>query len=112
MATFTAPSSVHLQIERREQTDGSVALGLAGELDLESGAMLASALREPQNTSADRLVLDLSGVEFIDSSGISVLVHAHLEAQDEHRQLVLINLPRSVERVFAVSGVSSHFTIT
>jgi len=84
---------------------------LFGELDLESGHTLASALRAPENAGAAQLVLDLSGVEFIDSTGMSVLVQARLSAGSTNRQFVLTNLSMAVDRLLHTAGIASHFTI-
>jgi anti-anti-sigma factor len=102
--------SGHLRIERVEQP-GTVVLSLSGELDLESAPALASVLREPENTDAARIVLDLSALEFIDSTGISVLVQSRLQAGEAGRHFVLTNLPSNVDRLFSITGITSQFTI-
>ena len=88
-----------------------VVLSLFGELDLQSAPALAGVLREPRNAAAARIVLDLSGLEFIDSTGISVLVQARLQADEGGREFVLTKLPSSVDRVFSITGITSQFTI-
>ena len=107
---YAASASGHLRIER-EQRDDSVVLRLTGELDIESAAVLARVMREPATAAASRIVLDLSGVDFIDSTGISALVQARLQSGDESRQFVLTHLHRNVDRLLNIAGISSQFTI-
>lgn len=109
---YAASPSGQLRIERRVQPDGAIVLGLSGELDIDSCQTLASVLRDPENADVARIVLDLRGLEFIDSTGISVLMQARLQAGDGNRQLVLTHVPRSVDRLFDIAGITSQFTIT
>ena len=57
--------------------------------------------REP----GDRVILDLSGLEFIDSTGLRVIVHAVNAAERGRWELRLRHGPRAVRRVFEISGV-------
>lgn len=101
----------HLQIERSDQPDGTVVLTVRGEADIESAPELRSALAEAAS-KAQLIVLDLAGLEFIDSSGISVLIQAQSKATEEDRGLVLRNVPEQTARVFDVAGLASRFTIS
>ena len=49
---------------------------LEGELDLDSARSFEAELRRAEGSPVTTIVVDLSGLEFIDSSGISVLVYA------------------------------------
>jgi anti-anti-sigma factor len=70
-------------IEEETQEDGTHVLVVGGELDLATGPVLGQRIRRPLFwKDVMRLVVDLSGVTFIDSSGTSALVlsHAHADA--------------------------------
>ncbi|HTW12780.1 MAG TPA: STAS domain-containing protein [Solirubrobacteraceae bacterium] len=108
---FSGPTEEHLRIERSEQPGGAIVLRLFGELDIESAQTLAGVLRERESGDATRIVVDLSGVEFIDSAGISVLLRARMRAVQRSREFVLSNLSRNVARCFRITGISSSFTI-
>ncbi|MBV8463549.1 MAG: STAS domain-containing protein [Acidimicrobiales bacterium] len=79
-------------------------LRLGGELDIASIADLQAAL---EATSATRLVLDLSGLTFIDSSGAAALVRAQQEAASEGRTVALRAPSKPVARVFGLLGMAS-----
>jgi anti-sigma B factor antagonist len=67
-----------LQIRNTRDGDpvGTVAIALDGELDLTSAEELDTAIREAEETDIGWIVVDLSDVSFIDSTGLSVLLHA------------------------------------
>ena len=102
----------HLRIESDEQKDGTIVLTVSGEADVESAASLRAALAEAAGRKPPAIVLELAGLEFIDSSGISVLVEARLRAAEEGRRFILRNLSAQAARVFTVAGLASKFTIT
>jgi anti-sigma B factor antagonist len=106
-----APSGDDLRIDSHQQADGTMVLGVCGELDLASACTMENALSRAAGAGAKVIVLDLADLEFVDSSGISVLVRAQLRATREGRRLVLRNLSVQVARVLAVSGVDATFTL-
>jgi anti-anti-sigma factor len=64
-----------LLINSRRDGD-SAAIALSGELDLASAEELDAAIRSAEEAGIARIVVDLSGVSFIDSTGLSVLLRA------------------------------------
>lgn len=61
-----------------------------GELDISSVGAFRNALSEAARGGADRLVIDLSEVSFIDSSGLGALVDAQNRLRRDNRQLVVV----------------------
>jgi anti-sigma B factor antagonist len=81
---------------------------LIGELDLAVGERVKEALRTATD-SHDGVVVDLSGLDFIDSSGLRVLVLALKYARAEGRELRLEpRVSPSVERVIGIAGLSNY----
>jgi anti-sigma B factor antagonist len=83
---------------------GMLTLRPSGELDIATAARLERALmhgREP----GDRVVLDLAELEFIDSTGLRVIVQAVEAARMSGWELTLRQGPPAVRRVFEISGV-------
>jgi anti-sigma B factor antagonist len=78
-------------------------LSLRGELDLATSALLERELDAAEAARPTRLVVDLSGLEFIDSSGLSALVRARERASQNGHQLSLRQGPRVVERLFELT---------
>lgn len=73
--------------------DGFTVMSLAGELDSSTVPALKSALEE---ACASRIVVDLSSLDFMDSSGISALVEAHHRSRVGGAAVVVVVRPESV----------------
>jgi anti-anti-sigma factor len=94
--------ALDIQCER----DGDrVVIALAGELDMHSSGRVADELHSAEATDADRIVLDLSRLEFMDSSGLRVIVHADARSRCNGDRLELIRGPAAVQRVFELTAL-------
>jgi anti-sigma B factor antagonist len=85
-------------------------LALVGEADLDAQPQileLGSAALADHSTPT--LVLDLAGVTFIDSTGLSALVHLRNEAQTLGKQLQLSGVPDRVRQILDLTGLSTVF---
>lgn len=83
---------------------------LVGEVDTVSSARLRAVLGE-QVDEANDVVLDLSGVRFIDSSGLGVLVGALRRAEAGGHRLALRAPTSSLQRVLEMTGLANAFPI-
>jgi anti-sigma B factor antagonist len=75
------------------------------EVDISNAEGLRSALLEASAHGRGALVVDMSGTQFCDSSGIHVLVCAHKRALAEAGELLLVLPATTVLRVFAIIGI-------
>jgi anti-sigma B factor antagonist len=89
----------------------AVHLRLVGELDLGSAKELEAALRRAEDRAPARTVVDLSGLGFIDSTGLSALVGADERLRASGRRLSLVRGPAAVHRVFEITGLDRRFHI-
>lgn len=78
---------------------------LEGEWDLAQQQATRETIRAALDRSPESVVLDLSRVSFIDSSGLHVLVELHKRAESENVRLAIVPGPRPVQRLFEVSGL-------
>jgi anti-anti-sigma factor len=85
------------------ETGDTHTVRLRGELDLASVPELAGVL---QAMAGPKVVVDLSELTFIDSSGVSALVRTQQRLAAEDRSLVLARPSGSVSRVFDILGIS------
>jgi anti-sigma B factor antagonist len=99
-------------------TAGQVSvLTVSGEIDLTSGPRLRAALDEvlddPGATALTDVVLDLTGVTFLGSAGLAVLVDAHEHATQRGIALkVVIDGPGSpVARAFQAAAIHEHLDV-
>lgn len=95
------PVSAGLSIYRTEE----VILTLSGELDFASAPDLETRLGEVWAEGHTSVVLDLSGLEFVDSAGVSVLIRAKNEADATGSVLLLRRPTAKVHNVFALVGL-------
>ena len=80
-------------------------ISLVGELDMSTTAALDAELQRAEESSADRIVLDLSGVEFIDSSGLELLVNARRRSDPDPDRLRIRPGRDQVTRLLALTGI-------
>jgi anti-sigma B factor antagonist len=100
-----------MQVERRNGGDVPV-LAVRGELDFDGAPSLREALIEAiDENPGRRVVVDLEGVDFIDSAGLGVLVGGLKRARDAEGELALVATGRSVVRVLELTGLTRVFEI-
>lgn len=80
-----------------------------GELDLQSAPALEHEVRRHRADGHDRIVVDLHRVEFIDSTGLRVLIGLHKAAQREGRTITLVPGPAQVQRIFELTATRQLF---
>jgi len=83
---------------------------LNGELDIASAPMLEETVADVCAAGAHELVLDMGGVEFIDSSGLSAIVRGKMLCEDQHCGYCLTPAQRPVQGVFEVTGVADRLS--
>ena len=89
--------------------DGEIVVEAIGELDLHSADVLEREVAGLRADGHDRVVVDLRGVEFIDSTGLRLLIGLHRSAQREGRSLSLIPGPPPVQRIFELTATHALF---
>lgn len=82
-----------------------------GELDLATAPVLANQLLNVIANFGGDVVIDMSLVSFIDSTGFSVLVSHHLALQAKDRNLTLLNPTSTARRLMQITGLTDMFTI-
>jgi anti-sigma B factor antagonist len=90
----------------REDTNGVALVAVHGELDIESAPALKEALVEAiAEHPGQRIVVDLEGLEFIDSAGLGILIGGRKRARDNDGDLVLVATGRTVLGVLELTGL-------
>jgi stage II sporulation protein AA (anti-sigma F factor antagonist) len=90
---------------RSERTGGVHTISLAGELDLATSGTAQAELERVEATDAARIVLDLSGLTFMDSTGVRLVMAANARSRADADRLALVRGPHAVQRVFELCGV-------
>jgi anti-sigma B factor antagonist len=79
-----------------------------GELDMSTVGQLTAEIQRLWRSGFTRVVLDLRGTTFIDSSGLHAIVDEHAAATADGRDFSLISGPPEVQRIFDVTGLDSR----
>jgi len=101
----------HLAITTEHHGRRSVLL-LQGELDLCTRDRVRCAISSALKHLPQILVVDLSGLDFIDCSGLSVLVWAHKRLAEQDRQLLITGSKPIVRRVFYLADVETYLHLS
>jgi anti-anti-sigma factor len=97
------------RIEHRQGPRGPV-IAARGSLDASSGQELDRAVRAAE-AGAQVLTIDLSGLEFMDSTGLGIVLDADLRAAEAGRRLVVVPGEGEARRVLDIVAVTERLTV-
>lgn len=101
---------VELKVATRSEANQAV-MAVHGEIDLYTAPRLQAEFTRLLETGPDRVVIDMSGVEFCDSTGVNVLLSA-LKRLRERGGTLEVAAPRpAVRKILQVTGLDSVFTV-
>ena len=101
---------VELNVSTASQ-GGHAVVTASGELDLYTAPRLQTALAGLLRENVDRVVVDLSGVEFCDSTGMNVLLAAMKRLKEQGGTLELAAPRPAVKRILQVTGLDTVFDV-
>jgi anti-sigma B factor antagonist len=99
-----------LKIETTLVEGGSV-VRVRGTVDLRKSPQLRELLLDAVRRSAGTVQIDLSHVDYMDSSGVGTLVYVKREAERTGRRIVLVGLKPRVRSIFEITHLDRFFTI-
>ncbi|GAA1565340.1 hypothetical protein GCM10009678_55490 [Actinomadura kijaniata] len=100
-----------LQLSHRHLPGGVTVVSVAGEVDLRTADRLHAYLQQARRSPAEHLVLDLTDTPLLDSTGLQVLVNAHLYATAHGATIRVAALAPMVQRVFAITRLDAHIGV-
>jgi anti-sigma B factor antagonist len=98
-----------LSVSIRTDDDRSLLL-VTGEVDLASAGVLRSGVDHALSLRPSMLTIDLAGVRFLDSSGLSALLYARRQAIGAGGTCLVVNCQPPVQRTMTVAGVWTLLT--
>jgi anti-sigma B factor antagonist len=93
------------------RSDAEAVVALTGELDLASAPYLRDCLGTLAEEGVTQIVLDLTDLDFVDSTGLSVLVMDFHRTRAAGGSTTIRNPNPSVTRVLEITGLASVFSI-
>jgi anti-anti-sigma factor len=91
-----------------QSVDGGMVVMLVGELDMATAPELSEVLESCLAAGPPEVIVDLGGLTFVDSSGISVLVRAQQDLIAQGRQLAVRSPRQLVKRVLEIAGLTDY----
>lgn len=98
-------------MERQDHEDGTVRLLLRGALDTTTGDQVEEALVAAEAAASARLVLDYSGLTFMDSTGLQLLLDADLRAAEAGRELSVVLGTGEARRVVTLADATDRLSV-
>lgn len=95
-----------INVAAREEAGKSV-LAVTGEVDVHTAPELDAALTQVVEAGKYQIVVDLSGVEFLDSTGLGVLVKALKRVREHDGALAVVATTDRISKVFRITGLDS-----
>jgi anti-sigma B factor antagonist len=92
--------------------EGITILGFNGKITLgEGGVVLRDSIQEALKTGAKCLIIDLGGVDYMDSSGLGELTGAYTSAKNKGCELKLLNLTKKIDGLLQITKLATVFDI-
>ena len=108
-ATFSILSTGSFRSVEESVDDGTQLVSIYGDVDLKTARSFRAALDEAAQEGKQRLVVDMSEVPFMDSSGLAALIGAQKAFKDQTRLVVVC--PDNLRRIFEVTRLDSIVSV-
>lgn len=93
------------------KVDGTAVVAVAGEIDVYTSPLLQERLVEVLRDGSPSIVLDLSAVTFLDSTGLGVLITGLKRCRSADGDLVLVTAQPNVLKVLEITGLNDVFKV-
>ncbi len=103
--------AIEFQIDDGRLDDGTPVVAVSGEIDLFTAPEFKRHVQQALDQGASRLIVDLSGTTFIDSSSLGVLIGAHRQLAEHDQPLVVVAAERAVTKTLKITGLDALFTV-
>lgn len=92
-------------------SSGVTVISVQGEVDVYTAPKLREEIHRKMDEGANRVVVDLAGVAYMDSSGLGVLIGALKRARESGGDLVVSSPNARISRILEVTGLSRIFNV-
>jgi anti-sigma B factor antagonist len=94
-----------------EEVEGATIIAVGGEIDVYTAPRLRDKITELVANGVYSLIIDMEGVEFLDSTGLGVLVGGLKKVRAHDGSLQLICTQERLLKIFRITGLAKVFTI-
>jgi anti-sigma B factor antagonist len=103
--------AIEFGIEDRRVAADTHVVAVTGEIDLFTAPEFKARMGQPIEDGVDRVIVDLSGTTFIDSSSLGVLIGAHRRLKQRNGSLVVVCDNETIVKTFKITGLDGVFTL-
>jgi len=100
-----------LNIDLKSEDGGTLVFRLRGSLDLATAPTVRAALADATEKGNQELIVDLTALEFLDSTGLGVLIGAHRRAAERGGSFRLIVADGPISRLLNITGLIAVFAV-
>jgi len=102
---------MNLRVETHRPREGVAVISLGGEVDVYTSPRVKQEVVDLLSNGTHKLVVDLSGVEYLDSTGLGVLIGGLKRAREREGDLKLVCDNLRIHRIFEITGLTKIFDI-
>jgi len=102
---------MELGIDSGKRGDSIAVIRLTGEVDVYTSPRVRSAMLEQLDGGCKYLVIDLASVDYLDSSGLGILVAGLKRARENGGEVYLVSPKPRIQHVLEVTGLHKVFTV-
>jgi anti-sigma B factor antagonist len=96
---------------KREDGGETVVLNVRGSMDIATSPTVRAAISEAIGGGANDLIVDLSRLDFLDSTGLGVLIGAHRRTAENNGSLRLVVREGPISRLLNITGLIAVFAV-
>jgi anti-sigma B factor antagonist len=93
------------------QENGTAVIDLLGEINATAETALNTAYRQAEQGSSVAILLNFQGVDYMNSTGIALVVGLLAQARKSHRRLVVCGLSEHYQEIFRITRLSDFMQI-
>ena len=109
--TTPPPDEPQAYAVEHDPVEGALLVTASGELDLAAAPRLATVLSMAAASAEPCVVLDLSAVDFIDSTALGAIMHASTEVEAVGKRMLVVALDGPVRRLLEITNLTGRFRV-
>lgn len=104
-------TSMNLKVAPRDLSNGVKSLDLDGEVDVYTAPLLRQAIVDQVDSGTKHLLINLSKVEYLDSTGLGILIGGVKRLKEQDGSLRLVGPSARITRIFEITGLNKIFEV-
>lgn len=104
-------TSMNLKVTPRSVKGGVQALDLEGEVDVYTAPLLRQEIMDQVDGGTHHLLVNLAKVEYLDSTGLGILIGGVKRAKEQGGSLKLVGPSARITRIFEITGLNKIFDV-